>query len=144
MSALSSVDVSNITVDEDSKTITVIVSDDQLALAIGKQGQNVRLASKLIGYKLDILSQSKMGSKDKNAYKELMEIPSVGDITAKLLYQNGYVSIESVAGADADKLAKDITVDNKKAEKIINSAKEYLEKIKADLELKEKIEQDTI
>ena len=144
MSALSSVEVSNIAIDEDSKTITVIVPDDQLALAIGKQGQNVRLASKLIGYKLDILSQSKMGSKDKNAYKELMEIPGIGDITAKLLYQNGYVSIESVAGAGADKLAKDITVDNKKAEKIINSAIEYLEKIKADLELKEKIEQDTI
>ena len=144
VSALSSVEVSNITIDEDSKTITVIVPDDQLALAIGKQGQNVRLASKLIGYKLDILSQSKIGSKDKNAYKELLEIPGVGDITAKLLYQNGYVSIESIAGAGADKLAKDITVDNKKAEKIINSAIEYLEKIKADLELKEKIEQDTI
>ena len=144
VSALSSVEVSNITVDEALKAITVIVPDDQLALAIGKQGQNVRLASKLIGYKLDILSQSKIGSKDKNAYKELTEIPGIGDITAKLLYQNGYISIESIAKAEPDKLAKDIAVDNKKAEKIINSASEYLEKIRADIELKEKIEQDTI
>ncbi len=144
VSALSSVEVSNINVDEVSKTVTVIVPDDQLALAIGKQGQNVKLASKLLGYKLDILSRSKISSKDKNAYKELMEIPGIGDITAKLLYQNGYISIENIASADVDKLAKDISIDNKKAEKIINSAKEYMEKIKADLELKEKIEEDAI
>ncbi len=144
VNALSSVEVSNITVNEDSKSITITVPDDQLALAIGKQGQNVRLASKLTGYKIDILSESKIGSKDKNAYKELMEIPGVGDITAKLLYQNGYTSIPAVVNADPDKLAKDISVDDKKAEKIISSAGAYLEKVKADLELKEKIEQDVI
>ncbi len=142
--ALSSIEPSNITVDENAKSITVIVPDDQLALAIGKQGQNVRLASKITGYKIDIVSESKTGSRDKNAYKELMDIPSVGDITAKLLYQNGYINVEDIVNADAAKLAKDISVEEKKAEKIIASASDYLEKIKSDIELKEKIEKDII
>ncbi len=144
VSALSSVEVSNITVNEDLKSITVVVPDDQLALAIGKQGQNVRLATKITGYKIDILSESKISSKDKNAYKDLMDIPGVGEITAKLLYQNGYASANDIAGAGAEKLAKDISADIKKAGKIIGSANVYLEKVKSDIELKEKIEQDTI
>ncbi len=144
VSALSSVEVSSVAVNEDLKSITVIVPDDQLALAIGKQGQNVRLATKLTGYKIDILSASKIGTKDKNAYKELMDIPGVGDITAKLLYQSGYVAINDIVNADTEKLAKDISVDVKKAEKIINSAAVYLEKVKSDMELKEKIENDAI
>jgi len=142
VNALSSVEVSNIIVNEDTKSITVIVPDDQLALAIGKQGQNVRLASKITGYKIDILSESKVSAKDKTAYKELMDIPGVGDITAKLLYQNGYAQIKDIVAADADKLAKDISVDIKKAEKMINSASEYLDKVNSDIELKEKIEND--
>ena len=144
VSALSSVEVSNIIVNEDLKSIAVIVPDDQLALAIGKQGQNVRLASKITGYKIDILSESKISAKDKNAYKDLMDIPGVGEITAKLLYDNGYVSANDIVNADAEKLAKDISVDVKKAEKIINSASVYSEKVKSDVELKEKIEKDTI
>jgi N utilization substance protein A len=144
VSALSSVEVSGITVNEDAKSIFVIVPDDQLALAIGKQGQNVRLATKITGYRIDITGESKVGAKDKNAYKELMDIPGVGDITAKLLYQNGYVSIENIVNADLGKLAKDISIDEKKAQKIINSASEYQEKIKSDIELKEKIEIDAI
>lgn len=142
VNALSSVEVSNIAVNEDVKSITVIVPDDQLALAIGKQGQNVRLATKITGYKIEILSESKVSAKDKTAYKELMDIPGVGDITAKFLYQNGYVQIKDLADADADKLAKDISVDVKKAEKLINSASEYLDKVNSDIELKEKIEND--
>ncbi len=144
VSALSSVEVSNIIVNEDIKSITVIVPDDQLALAIGKQGQNVRLAAKITGYKIDILSESKISAKDKNAYKELMDIPGVGEITAKLLYQNGYVSVNDIVNADAGRLAKGISVDVKKAEKIINSANGYLDKVKSDIELKEKIEKDII
>ncbi len=144
VSALSSVGVSNIIVNEDIKSITVIVPDDQLALAIGKQGQNVRLAAKITGYKIDILSESKISAKDKNAYKELMDIPGVGEITAKLLYQNGYVSVNDIVNADAGRLAKGISVDVKKAEKIINSANGYLDKVKSDIELKEKIEKDII
>ncbi|MCL4322432.1 MAG: transcription termination factor NusA [Deltaproteobacteria bacterium] len=142
VNALSPAEVSKVAVNEDTKTITVIVPDDQLALAIGKQGQNVRLATKITDYKIDINSESKAGKKDQSAYKALMDIPGVGDIIAKLLYQSGYGSVEEVANASVPELAKAISVDEKKAEKIINSAGEFLARIKSDMELKEKIDKE--
>lgn len=142
VNALSPAEVSKVAVNEDSKSIIVIVPDDQLALAIGKQGQNVRLATKITDYKIDITSESKTGKKDQAGYKTLMDIPGVGDITAKLLYHSDYTSVEDVANADIDVLAKDASVDVKKAEKIISSAKEFLAKIKSDIELKENIDRE--
>ena len=142
VNALSPAEVSKVTVNEDTKTITVIVPDDQLALAIGKQGQNVRLATKITDYKIDISSESKAGKKDQSAYKSLIDIPGIGDIMAKLLYQSGYTSIENIANTSASELAKNIPVDAKKAEKIISSANEFLVKIKSDMELKEKIDRE--
>ncbi|MCL4497724.1 MAG: transcription termination factor NusA [Deltaproteobacteria bacterium] len=142
VNALSPAEVSKVAVNEDTKTITVIVPDDQLALAIGKQGQNVRLATKITDYKIDINSESKAGKKDQSAYKALMDIPGIGDIIAKLLYQSGYSSVEDIANASVSELAKDISVDEKKAEKIINSAGEFLARIKSDMELKEKIDKE--
>ncbi len=142
VNALSPAEVSKVAVNEDTKTITVIVPDDQLALAIGKQGQNVRLATKITDYKIDINSESKAGKKDQSAYKALMDIPGIGDIIAKLLYQSGYSSVEDIANASVSELVKDISVDEKKAEKIINSAGEFLARIKSDMELKEKIDKE--
>ncbi|RZD13946.1 MAG: transcription termination factor NusA [Candidatus Acidulodesulfobacterium ferriphilum] len=142
VNALSPAEVSKVAVNEDTKTITVIVPDDQLALAIGKQGQNVRLATKITDYKIDINSESKAGKKDQSAYKALMDIPGIGDIIAKLLYQSGYSSVEDIANASVSELVKDISVDAKKAEKIINSAGEFLARIKSDMELKEKIDKE--
>lgn len=142
VNALSPAEVSKVAVNEDTKTITVIVPDDQLALAIGKQGQNVRLATKITDYKIDINSESKAGKRDQSVYKALMDIPGVGDIMAKLLYQSGYASIEDVANASAEALVKDMSVDAKKAEKIISSANEFLARIKSDMELKEKIDRE--
>ncbi len=142
VNALSPAEVSKVTVNEDTKTITVIVPDDQLALAIGKQGQNVRLATKITDYKIDISSESKAGKKDQSAYKSLIDIPGIGDIMAKLLYQSGYTSIENIANTSASELVKNIPVDAKKAEKIISSANEFLVKIKSDMELKEKIDRE--
>ena len=142
VNALSPAEVSKVAVNEDTKTITVIVPDDQLALAIGKQGQNVRLATKITDYKIDINSESKAGKKDQSAYKVLMDIPGIGDIIAKLLYQSGYSSVEDIANAPVSELVKDISVDERKAEKIINSAGEFLARIKSDMELKEKIDKE--
>ncbi|MCL4542637.1 MAG: transcription termination factor NusA [Deltaproteobacteria bacterium] len=143
VNALGPAEVSKVAVNEDTKTITVIVPDDQLAMAIGKEGQNVRLATKITDYKIDINSESKMGKKDRSLYKTLMDIPGIGDIMAKLLYQSGYTSVEDMANADAGELAKNISIDAKKAEKIIASANEFLAKIKSDMELKEKVDRET-
>jgi len=140
--ALSPAEVLKVSVNEQTKTITVIVPDDQLALAIGRQGQNVRLATKLIDYKIDVTSESKAAKKDVEAYRMLMDIPGVGDITAKLLYQNGYTTVETIAKVDSEKLAGDLSLDIKRASKIIKSSKDLLDRLNSDLELKEKINRE--
>ncbi len=142
VNALSPAEVSRVAINEDTKTITVIVPDDQLAMSIGKQGQNVRLATKIMDYKIDISSESKADKKDQVAYNTFMDIPGVGDIIAKLLYQNGYTSVEDISNASAEELSKDISVDAKKAENIISSASEFLSRVKSDMELKEKIDKE--
>ena len=67
----------------------VIVPDDQLSLAIGKRGQNVRLASRLVGWKIDVKSESKYSKSLKEGYLSLLRIPGVGEITASLLHEGG-------------------------------------------------------
>ncbi len=140
--ALSPAEVLKVSVNEPAKTITVIVPDDQLALAIGRQGQNVRLATKLTDYRIDVISESKAAKKDIEAYSLLIDIPGVGDITAKLLYQGGYTSPEIIANSEVEKLAGNLSIDIKKADKIIKSAKDLLERLKFDTELKDKIDKE--
>ena len=78
----------------------VIVPDDQLSLAIGKKGQNVRLASRLTGWRLDVRSESEAEDEARRARASLTAIPGVGDVTAELLYQNGFKSAEELAASD--------------------------------------------
>ncbi len=140
--ALSPAEPSKVSLNSQAKVITVIVPDDQLSLAIGRQGQNVRLTSKLTDYKIDVVSESKSAKKDIEAYKMLMDIPGMGDIMARSLYQSGYSTAEIIAGADSEKLASDLSVDVKKADKIIQSAHDLLNRLQSDLELKERINKE--
>ncbi len=84
-SALSPAQVSRIILSQESQSMEVIVPDDQLSLAIGKRGQNVRLASRLVGWKIDVKSESKYSKSLKEGYLSLLSIPGVGEITASLL-----------------------------------------------------------
>ncbi|RZD15616.1 MAG: transcription termination/antitermination protein NusA [Candidatus Acididesulfobacter guangdongensis] len=140
--ALSPAEPSKVSLNSQAKVITVIVPDDQLSLAIGRQGQNVRLTSKLTDYKIDVVSESKSAKKDIEGYKMLMDIPGMGDIIARSLYQSGYSTAEIIAGADSEKLANDLSVDIKKADKIIQSAQDLLNRLQSDLELKERINRE--
>lgn len=140
--ALSPAEPSKVSLNSQAKIITVIVPDDQLSLAIGRQGQNVRLTSKLTDYKIDVISESKSAKKDIEGYKMLMDIPGMGDIIARSLYQSGYSTAELIAGADSEKLANDLSVDIKKADKIIQSAQDLLNRLQSDLELKERINRE--
>ncbi|HZP40128.1 MAG TPA: transcription termination factor NusA, partial [Candidatus Binatia bacterium] len=85
--ALAPARVSKIIMDEDDHAMEVIVPDDQLSLAIGKKGQNVRLASRLTGWKLDVRSESEAEDEARRARASLTAIPNIGDVTAELLYQ---------------------------------------------------------
>ncbi len=140
--ALSPAEPSKVSLNSQAKVITVIVPDDQLSLAIGRQGQNVRLTSKLTDYKIDVVSESKSAKKDTEGYKMLMDIPGMGDMIARSLYQSGYSTAEIIAGADSEKLANDLSVDIKKADKIIQSAQDLLNRLQSDLELKERINRE--
>ena len=77
----------------------VIVPDDQLSLAIGKKGQNVRLASRLTGWRLDVRGESEAEDEARKARASLMAVPEIGDVTAELLYQHGFKSAEELAAA---------------------------------------------
>src|SRR5215470_17525106 len=86
--ALAPAAVSKIIMDEDGRAMEVIVPDDQLSLGIGKKGQNVRLASRLTGWKIDLRSESEAEDEARHAHASLLAIPNLSDITAELLYQN--------------------------------------------------------
>src|SRR4030095_9647200 len=100
--ALAPAKVSKIIMDEDEHAMEVIVPDDQLSLAIGKKGQNVRLASRLTTWKLDVRSESEAEDEARRARASLSAIPGLGDVTAELLYQYGFKSAEELAASDAE------------------------------------------
>jgi len=125
--ALAPAKVSKIIMDEDERSMEVIVPDDQLSLAIGKKGQNVRLASKLTGWKLDVRSESEAEEEARQARASLTAVPGIGDVTAELLYQNGFKSAEEVAEADEAALAEIDGIGPEKAAAIVRAAREFVE-----------------
>ena len=122
--ALSPAQVSRIILSKDSQTMEVIVPDDQLSLAIGKRGQNVRLASRLVGWKIDVKSESKYSKSLKEGYLSLLRIPGVGEITASLLHEAGYTSAREVADASLEELVQSTGLTEKKAGGLITAAQE--------------------
>lgn len=104
-SALSPAKVSRVIMDEANHAMEVIVPDDQLSLAIGKNGQNVRLAVKLTGWKIDVKSESAEAKKDGPGYSALLTIPEMEEETAELLFDKGLKSIAMIASADREVLS---------------------------------------
>ncbi|OQX88489.1 MAG: hypothetical protein B6D55_00170 [Candidatus Omnitrophica bacterium 4484_70.2] len=118
-SALSPAQVSRIEIERKAKRAQVIVPSDQLSLAIGKKGQNVRLASKLVGWEIDVRTKEIINQ----SLKELSRLRSVTKKTAQALVSAGYTHIEDLAKADIEKLKMIRGIGEKKAEKIIDEAK---------------------
>jgi N utilization substance protein A len=126
--ALAPAEVDQVIVDENNHSMEVIVPNDQLSLAIGKKGQNVRLAAKLAGWKIDVRSEEKLQRIMEQTLSAMCDLPGVGEITAKLLYNYGYHSIEALADAEREELIQIPGIGDKKAEAIINCAREALSK----------------
>lgn len=133
--ALAPARVSKIVMDEDAHSMEVIVPDDQLSLAIGKKGQNVRLASRLSGWKLDVRSEAEAEDEARKARLSLGSIPGIGDVTAELLFQHGYKSAEEVAQADEASLAEVDGIQAERIPAILAAAREYVEEQKKAAEL---------
>ncbi|UCH08902.1 MAG: transcription termination/antitermination protein NusA, partial [Deltaproteobacteria bacterium] len=90
--ALAPAEILRVIVDEENRAMEVVVPDDQLSLAIGKKGQNVRLASRVTNWKLDVRSESEYNRLLKEGYKSLLMLPGVGEKLAAALYELGYRS----------------------------------------------------
>ena len=132
--ALAPAKVSRIILDEDEHAMEVIVPDDQLSLAIGKKGQNVRLASRLTGWKLDVRSESEAEDEARRARASLTAIPELGDVTAELLYQYGFKSAEELAASDEDTIAEVDGIDPERATGILTAAREHVARQQAETE----------
>lgn len=127
--ALAPAEISKVFVDDEEKTMQVVVPDHQLSLAIGKKGQNVRLAAKLSRWKLDILSESASSQKTAEAIFNLMLIPGMSDTMAQNIFQSGFGSFQSVAESTLDDIMTIPGYDNEeKAQKLIDDAKGLVEK----------------
>jgi N utilization substance protein A len=105
-SALAPAEISSVRVDERNKTMEIMVEDDQLSLAIGRKGQNVRLAAQLTGWRLDIISKSKLSKRTSEATFNLQHIDGVNETMAHSIYQAGYLNIRQVADAPLENLQK--------------------------------------
>lgn len=105
-SSLAPAEISSINVDERNKSMEIMVEDSQLSLAIGRKGQNVRLAAQLTGWKLDIISKSKLQKKTQEAVFNLQHIEGVNETLAQSIYQSGYLNVRQVAEAQIAALQK--------------------------------------
>ena len=124
--ALAPAKISKVYIDEENRHMEVVVADDQLSLAIGKKGQNVRLASKLTGWKIDIKSESKMEKISSEILDRFKDIPSLGEVAGRVLYNEGFRSMKDVAEADPEELAKVLKIEKAKAIEIAEGAREIL------------------
>lgn len=104
--ALSPAEVARVIVDEEEHSMEVIVNDDQLALAIGRRGQNVKLASKLTGWRIDVRSVTVAEEESKRARAALSAIPGIEFTHAELLFQHGFRSAQEVGDANVEELAE--------------------------------------
>ena len=123
--------ISKVLVDEENQEMEVIVADDQLSLAIGKKGQNVRLAVNLTKWNLNIVSLTEFEDKRTKAIFNLKFLPGITDTMAENIYQFGIDSFQELAKSFVDRI-KLIPgyEDEEKAKQLINSAKELVEKYK--------------
>ncbi len=104
--ALSPAVVNKVVIDENGRSMEVIVDDDQLSLAIGRKGQNVRLASQLTEWKIDIKTESRVKEEQQEVLSLLTSLPSVSEVTANLLYNDGFYSLEHIAFCEPEVLMK--------------------------------------
>jgi N utilization substance protein A len=126
--ALAPAKISKVYIDEENRHMEMVVADDQLSLAIGKKGQNVRLASKLTGWKIDIKSESRMEKLSNEILEGFKLLPSIGDVQSRILYNEGFRSIKEVAETDPEELAKVLEVEKEKALEIVEQALQMVQK----------------
>jgi len=127
-SALSPAKIERVYIDEENRAMEVIVPDDQLSLAIGKNGQNVRLAVRLTGWKIDVKNESAVKSPEMGE-KMLMTIPGMTESLAKRLSEKGLKSVAVIAASEPSMIVDSMGIDEQKAQELINGAIKLLDEM---------------
>ncbi len=140
VNALAPAEVSKVVMDEDDERVEVVVPDEQLSLAIGRRGQNVRLASQLTGWQIDILTESQESERRQKQFAETTQLfqdaLDVDEVIAQLLATEGFVSVEDIAFVEPHEIAEIEGFDEDTAEELQARAREFLDKASAELDAK--------
>ena len=140
VNALAPAEVVKVVLDEEDRRIEVVVPDDQLSLAIGRRGQNVRLASQLTGWDIDILTEAEESERRQEEFRTrtatFQAALDVDEVVAQLLASEGFASVEEVAFVELDELSSIEGFDEETAQELQTRANEYLERIDAENEEK--------
>ncbi len=140
VNALQPAEVTKVVLDEDAERIEVVVPDDQLSLAIGRRGQNVRLASQLTGWDIDILTEAEESERRQKEFTErsalFMNSLNVDEMVGQVLASEGFASVEELAYVDAGDISGIDGFDDDTATELQRRAREYLEQVEAELAAK--------
>ncbi|MCA4917245.1 MAG: transcription termination/antitermination protein NusA [Phenylobacterium sp.] len=138
VNALAPAEVSKVVMDEEDERVEVVVPDEQLSLAIGRRGQNVRLASQLTGWQIDIMTESQESERRQREFAErtalFQEALDVDEVIAQLLVTEGFATVEDVAYVDSSEVAAIEGFDEDTAEEIQARARDHLEREAAELD----------
>jgi N utilization substance protein A len=124
--ALSPAEISRVIIDEDNRSMEVIVNDEYLSIAIGKGGQNVSLACEITGWHLEVTSEEEYSREVKLGYESLMKLDNVGLPMAEILFKSGYASLMDIVETSPEELASVMGISVEEAEATIVQAKERL------------------
>jgi transcription termination/antitermination protein NusA len=142
VNALAPAEVAKVVMDEEQRRIEVVVPDDQLSLAIGRRGQNVRLASQLTGWDIDILTEAEESERRQEEFrtrsKMFIDALDVDDVIAHLLVTEGFTSVEEVAFVALNELAGIEGFDEDVANELQQRARSFLDEQNAKLEARRK------
>ncbi|MFT6556926.1 MULTISPECIES: transcription termination factor NusA [Sneathiella] len=140
VNALAPAEVAKVVLDEDASRIEVVVPDDQLSLAIGRRGQNVRLATQLSKWDIDILTEEEESNRRQAEFtdrtNEFMRALDVDETIAQLLAAEGFATIEEIMYEEASSIAEIEGFDEEIAEELIRRAQEYIQNYHAEMEEK--------
>jgi N utilization substance protein A len=140
VNALAPAEVTKVVMDEEDERVEVVVPDEQLSLAIGRRGQNVRLASQLTGWQIDIMTESQESERRQREFAErttmFQEALDVDEVIAQLLVTEGFAAVEDVAYVDPGEIASIEGFDEDTAEELQARARDYLDKEAAEYDSK--------
>jgi N utilization substance protein A len=140
VNGLAPAEVSKVVMDEEDERVEVVVPDEQLSLAIGRRGQNVRLASQLTGWQIDIMTESQESERRQKQFTEttalFQEALDVDEVIAQLLVTEGFATVEDVAYVEPHEIAAIEGFDDETAEELQTRAREFLDKEAAALDAK--------